>query len=100
MRREVHRGRCPAVIAVAKGNDVDILREFPPGKNRQLIGFRAAVGEIPIRQIRSGRHVFGQFFGELADGRMQINRRGVLQLSDLLLHRLRPLSDDNARPKP
>ena len=50
MRGQIHRRGGPAVVGVAQRNDVHIFRVLPPGEHRQLVGFGAAVGEVPARQ--------------------------------------------------
>ena len=49
-----------------------------------LVGLAAGVGEVADRQAAPGRHVLGQLLAELADGRVQVDRRRVLQRADLL----------------
>ena len=80
--RERHGRLRPAVIRVAQGDDVIPPREHPGRQDGHVVGLAAAVGEI--RHLQAGRHLGGQLLAVQPDGRVDVDRRGVLQPADLL----------------
>ena len=70
------------MVAVAECDHILVARVFAGRKDRDFVGLAAAVGEVRPRQPR--RHFLGQLFGKLHDGRVQIDRRRVLQQAGLL----------------
>ena len=84
MGGEGHRRLRAAVVAVAQADHVRVAGELAGREDRDFVRLAAGVGEVRDGQIRFRRHVLGQLLAELPDRRVQIDRRRVLQLADLL----------------
>ena len=51
-----------------------------------LVCFAAGVSEVGLRKPAAIGEVFGELLAKLADRRVEVDRRDMLQLADLLLH--------------
>ena len=77
------------MVTVAEGDHVLVARVLAGGKDGDFVRFAPAVREVGTRKAR--RHFFGELFGELHDGRVEVDRRRVLQTAGLLANALHDL---------